>query len=488
MEQTKPAPWPPRAKRKPLPDRLPPHAPEAERGVLGCCLAGPTTTGEAAKFFAGVQPFYDLRHAAIWDALQAVYEKNGTVDLITLQQQLADANLLEEVGGIGELAAMADGVPSAANLPHYARIVLDKYLERKFIAATVQGTAQVFEGGAALLPTLSRLKDEMERIENTAARQGGTMPPRLKTLDAFADDYINAFWGVDADEPGWKLPFEFPFKIRGGEMTMFTAENGSGKSTLLSYILLHLLNQRQRVVVASMETRPAITIKMLAAQLIGQWSVPDSTWGRTTVLAAYQWLKERVLIYDFLGIADWRDLLYTFEFAAQQGYTVFGLDSIMRLGIPDDDYAEQGFAAKQMAQFCIARNAHLFALNHLNKGDGDLKRKSRGSAQWADNVANIVSVTRNSEKQQEKDKLWEERRNGQIDETEYNLKAFALKDKYDCYFDLAKQRWPGSRQNGRRYLFFNSDSLQFHAQPQTPSVNWLERWVLSDGHRKDNHG
>ena len=50
--------------------RLPPHSPEAEQGVLGCVLLSPNDClGECiAKFKAGGEVFYDLRHQTIFAA------------------------------------------------------------------------------------------------------------------------------------------------------------------------------------------------------------------------------------------------------------------------------------------------------------------------------------------------------------------------------------------------------------------------------------
>jgi replicative DNA helicase len=99
-------------------DRLPPHSPEAEQGVLGCVLLSPNDCmGECiGRFKEGAEVFYDLRHQTIFSALVQMYDAREAIDVITLQQQLKNKQLLEEVGGIAYLAALPDTVPSAANL------------------------------------------------------------------------------------------------------------------------------------------------------------------------------------------------------------------------------------------------------------------------------------------------------------------------------------------------------------------------------------
>lgn len=460
------------------PDQLPPHNVEAEQGVLGCLFLNPAKVAEAEKAFQNANPFYDLRHQLIYEAVCWCYgQHNGAVDLILVQERLRSLQRLEEIGGLAYVASLTENVPSAENLPYYAQAVWEKYLARKLIRSGVEAAAMAQTGASGILPVLSRLKMEVENIERAAIQQGSVVPPRFKTLDHYAEEYWNAWFGENADEPGLALPFEFPFKVRTGESTLMVAENGAGKTTLMAYIGIHLLRHPgQKLLVASMEMRPEITLKIMAAQLLGTRKLAENDANSKRVMDAYGWLRARVAVYDFLGIADWRDLLFTFEYAAQAGYTLFQVDSLMRLGISDDDYAEQGNAARSFCHFATARKAHVFLVNHLNKSEGDVKRKSRGSMQWADNVNNMISIHRNQEKQKDVDELKQFRDTGRIDQAEYEAKMQPLRIKHDCYFDLHKQRWPGSRQNGRRYLYFNSDGLQYHEEPQRPTTPWLEHW------------
>src|ERR1700742_4732037 len=116
-------------------DRLPPHSPEAEQGVLGCILLSPNDcVGECVeKFKAGAEVFYDLRHQTIFETLTEMYDAREAIDIITLQQRLKNKQRLEEVGGLGYLNSLPDAVPSAANLTYYLEIVLEKYVLRKMI-------------------------------------------------------------------------------------------------------------------------------------------------------------------------------------------------------------------------------------------------------------------------------------------------------------------------------------------------------------------
>lgn len=119
-------------------DRLPPHSPEAEQGILGCVLdvmgsAGAMLDKLAAQRFEP-EFFYDLRHRTIFEAMLKLREANKPVDIISVQQTLKDGGTLDDIGGIPYLNEVQDSAPAgAANLSYYTDVVRDKALVRGFV-------------------------------------------------------------------------------------------------------------------------------------------------------------------------------------------------------------------------------------------------------------------------------------------------------------------------------------------------------------------
>lgn len=60
-------------------------------------------------------------------------DQGKAVDLITVTEELAAANILEDTGGVSYLSELAASVPTAANIEYYARIVEEKSLLRRLI-------------------------------------------------------------------------------------------------------------------------------------------------------------------------------------------------------------------------------------------------------------------------------------------------------------------------------------------------------------------
>ena len=146
-------------------DRLPPHAPEAEQGVLGCALLSPEVVMDALlqqRFSENV--FYDLRHQLIFAALLRLYHAHVPVDIISLQQALKDGGLLEEIGSIAYLNKLEDQTPSAANLTYYADVVKEKYRLRTLVSFCTAAVARVYDHAGNAEDLMVGLESELEQL------------------------------------------------------------------------------------------------------------------------------------------------------------------------------------------------------------------------------------------------------------------------------------------------------------------------------------
>jgi energy-coupling factor transporter ATP-binding protein EcfA2 len=467
--------------------RVLPHTVLGEQGVLACILQEPAKClPKVREHFGGEQALYDLRHQVIFKAMCDRWDKVGALDVLLLVEELTDAGQLEQVGGYAYVSALPDQSPSAQNLEHYLEGVWEKHLARRLVenASRVVGSVLEINGvNETLIGQLTTLHEDFIR----KTQRGAVTPQHLRSVDSFAEETFAHFFGAHAKEaPGFELPFGFPLKIRKREATLLFGDDGSGKSTVLSFILVHLLKHPgEKAVVASFEMPPPVTLWIMAAQLLGRKSMPPNNDNALKMLGtAIAWLNARVLFYDFMGIASWQEVRDTFRFAAErQGATLFTIDNAMRMGIADDDYAGQALAAATFHQFAEDHNGHVFIVLHENKGDGKGKAKIRGSKLWSANFNNVLRVGRNTEKQEKIDKeefsLRVEREQSKPDQgaiMECERAIGRLQKEWDTEVVLHKQRYPGTRQNGSKRIWFDPNCFQFRDEPNATAVNWLERW------------
>lgn len=169
-------------------DRLPPHDPESEQGALGCCLIGGNDIiSQAIVMFGepGPKVFYDLRHQTIFETIAMMFGKKEAVDIITLQARLKRRLLLDEIGGITYLSALADIVPSAANFTYYAATLRERYLLRESISLCSEHVTKAYETEDEPEKALDELESEIRKLRRS---QGTT---ELKPIRISVHDAIN---------------------------------------------------------------------------------------------------------------------------------------------------------------------------------------------------------------------------------------------------------------------------------------------------------
>ena len=110
-------------------DKLAPQAVEAEQSVLGSILIDSEAILKVGDFLHPAD-FYRQQHADIYEAMLALHGQREPIDLVTLGDELARRERLEQVGGPAYLATLMDAVPTAVHVEHYGRIVERKAVLR----------------------------------------------------------------------------------------------------------------------------------------------------------------------------------------------------------------------------------------------------------------------------------------------------------------------------------------------------------------------
>jgi replicative DNA helicase len=120
---------------KQLFEKDPPQSPEAEMSLLGSMILDPNCIADVMGIVRGRDDFYREAHGHIYQGLVDLYDARNTGDLVQLLDMLRDRKVEEAVGGAAYLAELANAVPTAANAPHFARIVAEKAKLRRLIDA-----------------------------------------------------------------------------------------------------------------------------------------------------------------------------------------------------------------------------------------------------------------------------------------------------------------------------------------------------------------
>jgi replicative DNA helicase len=256
---------------RPSIDRLPPHSPEMERGVLGCILIAPNECmGECIEKLKdnGKEAFYDLRHQTIYEALTGMFDTREAIDIITLQQRLKDKGLLDQIGGIPYLSQLQDAVPSAANLSYYLDIVREKFLLRKMISVCTEVVGRVYDYEGEVDMLLDEVERDVLRISESRV-QGGVMTTKDLVINAVhtIENFFNRKGTLSGVGTGFADFDRMTDGLHPAEMIVIAARPSMGKTSLAMNIVEHVaIEEKLPTAVFSLEmSAESLMLRMMCS-------------------------------------------------------------------------------------------------------------------------------------------------------------------------------------------------------------------------------
>lgn len=159
-----------------------PHDLEAEKCVLGAILV------ENAAYLVASQlldagDFFRVGHQRIYNAIGRLLNRDVAADFITLNNELARNGDLDEAGGASYISALTDGVPRAANVEHYARLVREDATRRRVIQEATQIQAEAYSRGQSGIATIESALHRLGTI-GTAADLANLRQPVMGGAEA----------------------------------------------------------------------------------------------------------------------------------------------------------------------------------------------------------------------------------------------------------------------------------------------------------------
>ena len=167
--------------------RVPPQSIEAEQSVLGGLLLDNGAWDRAADVVTE-NDFYRFEHKVIFGAIGALIGASKPADVITVYEHLQMAGKAEESGGLAYLNALAQSVPSAANMRRYAEIVRERAILRKLIAASDEIATNAFNPqGRAVTQILDEAEGKIFKI----GEEGNRNKQGFQSMDVLAVQLID---------------------------------------------------------------------------------------------------------------------------------------------------------------------------------------------------------------------------------------------------------------------------------------------------------
>jgi replicative DNA helicase len=270
--------------------RVPPHSNEAEQSVLGGLLLDNLAWDRAGDLLRD-SDFYRHEHRLIYAAIGALVGASKPADVITVFEHLQSTGRAQECGGLAYLNALAQSVPSAANLRRYAEIVRERAILRKLIAASDEIATQAFNPqGRPVAQILDESEARVFKIgeEGSRHRQGFQDIGRLVTalIDRVNELAENGAEEVTGVRTGFYSLDKLTSGLQRGDLIVLAARPSMGKTAFALNIAEHVaVAEGLPVLVFSME----MGASQLALRMVGALGRIDQQHLRTGALRNEEW-------------------------------------------------------------------------------------------------------------------------------------------------------------------------------------------------------
>src|SRR5215210_1390468 len=270
--------------------RIPPHSIEAEQSVLGGLLLDNSAWDKAGDLLVD-SDFYRFEHRLIYGAIGGLINGNKPADVITVFEQLQSLGKAEDCGGLTYLNALAQSVPSAANIRRYAEIVRERAVLRKLVAASDEIATSAFNPqGRPVAQILDDAEGKIFRIgeEGSRSRQGFQSMDQLvvQLIDRVNELHENGAEEVTGVRTGFYDLDRLTAGLQAGDLIVLAARPSMGKTALALNIAEHVaVREGLPVVVFSME----MGASQLALRMVGSLGRIDQQHLRTGALRDDEW-------------------------------------------------------------------------------------------------------------------------------------------------------------------------------------------------------
>lgn len=226
-----------------------PENQEAERAVLGACLAFPQTALPVALEKIVAEDFYRPRHQTIFIHLGRLFIEGVGIDLTILCESLQKAGKLDECGGRLYLVSLKEAVATGKNCAYHCAIVKEKAVLRRLIDVGLELQSQGYaDNGTKPSAIINQAGEQLFALLRGDAETGHRRAGRLDF-----DGYLANQSGL----PGLSYGISDLDLLTGGmyssNLIILAGMQSEGKTAFALHIARQLARQEKKVLFLSLE-------------------------------------------------------------------------------------------------------------------------------------------------------------------------------------------------------------------------------------------
>ena len=212
--------------------KIPPQAVELEEAVLGAMMIDKKGIDDVIDILHP-DAFYDSRHHEIYAAIYELFQNTQPIDLLTVSSHLKKSGKLELVGGDFYLIRLTQKVASSAHIEFHARIILQKYIQRKLISISSEIIENAYDETTDVFDLLDDAEAKLFEVtqgnlKKSSEDAGSLVKQALKKIQEIGNQegmsgLATGFTKLDALTSGWQP----------SDLVIIAARPGMGKTAFV---------------------------------------------------------------------------------------------------------------------------------------------------------------------------------------------------------------------------------------------------------------
>ncbi|MCK4595180.1 replicative DNA helicase [candidate division WOR-3 bacterium] len=212
-------------------ERKEPQSIEAEQSVLAAMILERDAIGRTIEMI-DESCFYLESHRKIYSCIVLLYDKNKSVDLLTLSEELKNRKDLDKVGGAAYIAELLDASATPAHIEEYAKIVFEKATLRRLIKTASKIVEVGYEATEDVDELLDRAEQLIFNIKEARVKTGFVSIKGLlkETFEAIEKASVNKRY-VTGIPSGWTDLDRLTTGFQPSEFIVIAGRPASGKTS-----------------------------------------------------------------------------------------------------------------------------------------------------------------------------------------------------------------------------------------------------------------
>jgi len=360
--------------------KIPPHSIEAEQSVLGGILINNDVWINVIERLHE-EDFYRKDHRVIFNAIASLEASGNPFDVVTVVEWLENHNRLEDAGGMGYVAALAENATGTSSIPAYTDIIRKRSIMRQLIRASGEIGETVFNPeGMSCEEILEFAEQKVFEIAEQETR-GTRSYKRIKDLLVTALDRVDELFRRDSPITGIPTGFddfdERTAGLQNSDLIVVAGRPSMGKTAFAINIAEHAaIKSKLSVAVFSMEM-PGEQLAMRMMSSLGRidqhkvrtGKLKDEDWPR--LISAVEIMKDsKLLIDDTPALSPGEIRARCRRIAREQGLDLIIVDYLQLMqvrGSPENRATEIAEISRSLKAMAKELNVPVIALSQLNR-------------------------------------------------------------------------------------------------------------------------